>query len=124
MESDPTGHSFLGGVLLREIKTKPEDGKYRYKEKTVQIPKSAMKALWPKSREKAVSGLKEAPFASKQQESSNAPANHAGEQILSGMESTAQNGAALAYRAGKKLAKNTVPSYPTEWQSTTFYSSS
>ena len=64
-----------------------------------------MKALWLKSREKTISELKEAPFASKQQESSNAPANRAGEQVLSGMESTAQNGAGLAYRAGKKLAE-------------------
>ena len=68
-------------------------------------PKSAMKALWLKSREKTISELKEAPFASKQQESSNAPANSAGEQILSGMENTAQNGAGLAYHAGKKLAE-------------------
>lgn len=95
----------LGGILLREIKTKPENGKHRYEGKAAQVPKSALKALWLKSREKTISELKEAPFASKQQESSNAPANSAGEQILSGMENTAQDGAGLAYRAGKKLAE-------------------
>ena len=102
------GLVFYGGILLREIKIKPEDGKCRYKEKTVQIPKSAMKTLWVKSKERTISKLKETPFASKQQESFNDPANHAGEQILSGMENTAQNGAGLAYRVGKNLAKNTV----------------
>ena len=71
----------------------------------MRVPKSAMKALWLKSREKTISELKEAPFASKQQESSNAAANSAGERILSGMEGTAQNGAGLAYHAGKKLAE-------------------
>lgn len=90
---------------MREIQTKPKDGKHRYEGKTAQVPKSALKALWLKSRAKTISELKEAPFASKQQESSNAPANRAGEQILSGMENTAQDGAGLAYRAGKKLAE-------------------
>ena len=90
---------------MREIQTKPKDEKRRYEGKAAQVPKSALKALWLKSREKTISELKEAPFASKQQESSNAPANSAGEQILSGMESTAQKGAGLAYHAGKKLAE-------------------
>lgn len=90
---------------MREIQTKPKDEKRIYEGKAVQVPKIALKALWLKSREKTISQLKEAPFASKQQESSNAPANSAREQILSGMESTAQNGASLAYSAGKKLAE-------------------
>ena len=64
-----------------------------------------MKALWLKSREKIISELKEAPFASQKEETSNAPANSAGEQILSSVESTTQKGAGLAYRAGKKLAE-------------------
>ena len=90
---------------MREIQTKPKDEKRRYEGKAVQVPKSALKALWLKSRKRTISELKEAPFASKQQESSNAPANSAGEQILSGMESTAQKGAGLAYHVGKKLAE-------------------
>ena len=96
---------FLGGILLREIQTKPKDEKRRYEGKAVRVPKSTLKALWLKSREKIISELKEAPFASQKEETSNAPANSAGEQILSSVESTTQKGADLAYRAGKKLAE-------------------
>ena len=90
---------------MREIQTKPKDEKRRYEGKATRVPKIALKALWLKSREKTISELKEPPFASKQQESSNASANSAGEQILSSVESTTQNGAGLAYHAGKKLAE-------------------
>lgn len=99
------GLFFYGGMFLREIQTKPKDEKRRYEGKAVQVPRIALKALWLKSRGKTISELKEAPFASKQQESSNAPANSAGEQILSSVESTVPNGAGLAYHAGKKLAE-------------------
>ena len=77
------GPVFYGGMFLREIQTKSENGKRRYEGKAARVPRIALKALWLKSREKTISELKEAPFASKQQESSNAPANSAGEQILS-----------------------------------------
>ena len=102
------GPVFYGGMFLREIQTKSENGKRRCEGKATQVPRIALKALWLKSRARTISELKEAPFASKQQESSNAPANSAGEQILSGMENTAQNGAGLAYHAGKKLAEKAV----------------
>lgn len=95
----------LGGILLREIQTKPKDEKRRYEGKAAQIPRIALKALWLKSRARTISELQKTPFASQKEETSNAPANSAGEQILSGMESTAQNGADLAYHAGKKLAE-------------------
>ena len=99
------GPVFYGGMFLREIQTKSENGKRRYEGKAARVPRIALKALWLKSREKTISELKEAPFASKQQESSNAPANSAGEQILSSVESIAPNGVGLAYHAGKKLAQ-------------------
>lgn len=93
---------------LKEIKTKPVGGKPKLLESAAKAPKTAMKDLWLKSKEKSVSELKETPFASQQGESSNAPANTAGDQMLSGMESTAKKGADLTYRGGKKLAQTTA----------------
>ena len=93
---------------LKEIKTKPEGGKPKLLESAAKAPKTAMKDLWLKSKEKSVSEIKETPFASQQGESFNAPANTAGDQMLSGMESTAKKGADLTYRGGKKLAQTTA----------------
>ena len=93
---------------LKEIKTKPEGGKPKLLESAAKAPKTAMKDLWLKSKEKSISELKETPFASQQGESFNAPANTAGDQMLSGMESTAKKGADLTYRGGKKLAQTTA----------------
>lgn len=92
---------------MREIKTKPE-GNPKILDTAARVPKSALKALWLKSKEKSVSELKETPFASKRQESANEPANTAGDQMLSGMETAAKKGANLAYRGGKKLAQDTT----------------
>ena len=97
----------LGGILLKEIKTKPE-GNPKVLDTAARVPKSALKALWLKSKEKSISELKETPFASKRQESANAPANTAGDQMLSGMETAAKKGANLAWRGGKKLAQDTA----------------
>lgn len=93
---------------MKEIKTKPEGGKPKLLESAAKAPKTAMKDLWLKSKEKSVSEIKETPFASQQGESSNVPANTAGDQMLSGMESTAKKGADLTYRGGKKLAQTTA----------------
>ena len=67
-----------------------------------------MKDLWLKSKDKSIVELKETPFASQRGESSNAPANSAGDQMLSGMETAAKKGANLTYRGGKKLAQTTA----------------
>ena len=93
---------------MKEIKTKPVGGKPKLLESAAKAPKTAMKDLWLKSKEKSVSEIKETPFASQQGESSNAPANTAGDQMLSGIESTAKKGADLTYRGGKKLAQTTA----------------
>ncbi|MFR5140977.1 MAG: peptidoglycan DD-metalloendopeptidase family protein [Acutalibacteraceae bacterium] len=93
---------------MKEIKTKPEGGKPRLLESAAKAPKTAMKDVWLKSKEKAVSEFKGTPFASQQGESSNAPANSAGDQMLSGIETTAKRGADLTYRGGKKLAQTTA----------------
>ena len=92
---------------MREIKTKPE-GNPKILDTAARVPKSALKALWLKSKEKGVSELKETPFASQKEETSNAPANTAGDQMLSGMETAAKKGADLAWRGGKKLAQDTA----------------
>lgn len=93
---------------MKEIKTKPEGGKPKLLESAAKAPKTAMKDLWLKSKEKSVSEIKETPFASQQGESFNAPANTAGDQMLSGIESIAKKGADLTYRGGKKLAQTTA----------------
>ena len=59
-------------------------------------------------KEKSISEIKETPFAGQRGESSNAPANNAGDQMLSGAETTAREGASLTYRGGKKLAQATT----------------
>ena len=66
---------------MKEIKTKPEGGKPRLLESAAKAPKTAMKDLWLKSKEKSVSEIKRTPFASQQGETSNAPANSAGDQM-------------------------------------------
>ena len=93
---------------MKEIKTKPEGGKPRLLESAAKAPKTAMKDVWLNSKEKAVSEFKGTPFASQQGETSNAPANSAGDQMLSGIEGTAKKGADLTYRGGKKLAQTTA----------------
>lgn len=93
---------------MKEIKTRPEDRKPRLMDETAKVPKTAMKDLWLKSKEKSVAELKETPFASQRGESSNDPANHAGEQMLSGIETTVKRGAELTYQGGKKLAQTTI----------------
>ena len=65
---------------MKEIKTKPEGGKPKLLESAAKAPKTAMKDLWLKSKEKSVSEIKRTPFASQQGETSNAPANSAGDQ--------------------------------------------
>ena len=49
---------------LKEIKTKPEGGKPKLLDKAAKAPKTAMKDLWLKSKDKSISELKETPFAS------------------------------------------------------------
>ena len=93
---------------MKEIKVKPEDRKPKLMNETARVPKTAMKDLWLKSKGKSVTELKETPFASQRGESSNDPANHAGEQMLSGIETTVKRGAELTYQGEKKLAQTTI----------------
>ena len=93
---------------MKEIKQKPDSKKPKLLESAAKAPKTAMKDLWLKSKDKSIVELKETPFASQRGESSNAPANSAGDPMLSGMEPTAKKGADLTYRGGKKLAQTTA----------------
>ena len=93
---------------LKEIKTKTEDRKPKLMNEAAKVPKTAMKTLWLKSKGKSVTELKEAPFASQRGESSNDPANNAGDQMLSGVETTVKRGAELTYQGGKNLAQTTT----------------
>lgn len=52
---------------MKEIKTKPVGGKPKLLESAAKAPKTAMKDLWLKSKEKSVSEIKETPFASQQE---------------------------------------------------------
>ena len=93
---------------MKEIKQKPDSKKPKLLESAAKAPKTAMKDLWLKSKDKSIVELKETPFASQRGESSNAPANSAGDQMLSGMETAAKKGANLTYWGGKKLAQTTA----------------
>lgn len=90
---------------MKEIKTNPEGGRPKLLERAARMPKAAMKDAWLKAKEKTVSEVKEMPFDSLRGESSNAPANSAGEQMVSGMETAVKKGAKLAGRAGKTVTR-------------------
>ena len=90
---------------MREIRQKPESREQRILHRTGRIPKSVIRDMAARSKEKSVEEIKTAPFASEQEESSNTPVNDAGEQMVSTAKDTAKKGADLAYRGGKKLTQ-------------------
>ena len=97
-----------GGMSLKDIKTKSEGGKPEVLGSAAKVPKTAMKDLWLKSKEKTIAEVKNTSFPDQQAESANTPANHAEDQMLSGIKTTAKKGANLTYRGGKKLAQRTA----------------
>ena len=90
---------------MKEIKTKPAGGQPRTFDKAGVVPKTAMKEMWLHTKDKALSETMGTPFAGQQDVSNNAPANTAGDQMLSGAETTAKKGAEMAYDGGKKLTQ-------------------
>lgn len=86
---------------MREIKTKPEGGSPKLLKRAAKMPKAAMKDIWLKATEKTVSEVKETPFDSLRDESTNAPANNGGEQMVSGIETAVKKGTDMAGRLGK-----------------------
>lgn len=92
---------------MKEIKTKPAGGQPRTFDKAGVVPKTAMKEMWLHTKDKALSETMGTPFASQQEASNNAPANTAGDQMLSGAETTVKKGTETAYNGGQKLTRFT-----------------
>lgn len=90
---------------MKEIKTKPASGQPRTFDKAGVVPKTAMKEMWLHTKDKALSETMGTPFASQQEATDNAPANTAGDQMLSGAETTVKKGAEAAYDGGQKLTQ-------------------
>lgn len=93
---------------MKEIKTKPKSSGPKLLDSVARVPKTAMKDLWLESREKAVSEYKETLFSNQQEETSNAPANNAVDQMLSETKGTMKKSADFTYQGGKKLAQTTA----------------
>lgn len=90
---------------MKEIKTKPTGSKPRTFDKVGVVPKTAMKEMWLHTKDKALSETMGTPFASQQEVTGNAPANTAGDQMLSGAEATAKKGAETAHDGGRKMTR-------------------
>lgn len=90
---------------MKEIKTKQAGGKPRTFDKAGVVPKTAMKEMWLHTKDKALSETIYTPFASQQEATGNAPANTAGDQMLSGAETTAKKGAEAARDGGRKMTR-------------------
>ena len=90
---------------MKEIKTKPASGQPRTFDKAGVVPKTAMKEMWLHTKDKALSETMGTPFASQQEATGNAPANTAGDQMLSGVETTVKKGVEAAYGGGRKMTR-------------------
>lgn len=90
---------------MKEIKTKPANGQPRIFDKAGVVPKTAMKKMWLLTKDKAQSETMGTPFASQQEATGNAPANTAGDQMLSSAETTAKKGAEMAYDGSRKMTR-------------------
>lgn len=90
---------------MRDIRQKPEDREPKTLKRASRISKTFLRDIAEKSRAKTVEEMRSAPFDSRQEESSNTPANNAGEQMVSTGKNIVQKGADLAFRGGKNLAR-------------------
>lgn len=90
---------------LNEIKTKSTTNQPRTFDKVGAIPKTAMKEMWLHTKDKVLSETMGTPFASQQEASNNTSANTAGDQMLSGAETTVKKGAETTYDRGRKLTQ-------------------
>lgn len=88
---------------MKDIKTKVSQKKVRISEKPKTLPKTAIKAIWLRSREKAVAGTEEDPTG-KEPGSLNNPGNKASRQLAAVGERTVE----AAYTMGRSLAESTV----------------
>ena len=90
---------------MKELKTKPTGGKPHTFDKAGVVPKTATKEMWLHTKDKALSETMNTPFASQQEATGNAPANIAGDQLLSGTETAAKKGAETAYDGARKVTR-------------------
>ena len=90
---------------MKEIKTKQAGGQPRTFDKAGVVPKTAMKEMWLHTKDKALSETIGTPFAGQQDVSNNAPANTAGDQMMSGAETVVKKGAETAYNGNRKLTR-------------------
>lgn len=90
---------------MNEIKTKSTTNQPRTFDKVGAIPKTAMKEMWLHTKDKVLSETMGTPFASQQEASNNTSANTAGDQMLSGAETTVKKGAETTYDRGRKLTQ-------------------
>ena len=90
---------------MNEIKTKSTTNQPRTFDKAGAIPKTAMKEMWLHTKDKVLSETMGTPFASQQEASNNTSANTAGDQMLSGAETTVKKGAETTYDRGRKLTQ-------------------
>ena len=90
---------------MRDIRQKPEGQEPKTHKRAGNIPKTVMRDIVEKSRAKTVEEMRSASFDNHREESSNAPANNAGEQMVSTGKDIVQKGADLAFRGGKNLAR-------------------
>lgn len=90
---------------MKEIKTKPARVKLHVLDKAETVPKTAMKEMWLHTKDKVLSETMGTSFSSQQEATSNAPANTAGDQMLSGAETAAKKGAETAYHGGQKMTR-------------------
>lgn len=87
------------------IKTKPAGGQPRTIDKAGVVPKTAMRDMWVHTRDKALSETTSTPFASQQEVTGNAPANTAGNQMLSGAAAATKEGTQTAYDGSRKVTR-------------------
>lgn len=90
---------------MNEIKTKSTTNQPRTFDKVGAIPKTAMKEMWLHTKDKVLSETMGTPFVSQQEASNNTSANTAGDQMLSGAETTVKKGAETTYDRGRKLTQ-------------------
>lgn len=89
-----------------DIRLKPESAKPKVLDAAAKAPKEAAKNILRTSKDKAVTELKDTPFAGYDGSSLNTPAADAADNMLSAAKRTAEGGVSGVYRRGKRLIRH------------------
>ncbi len=89
-----------------DIRLKPERAKPKVLDAAAKAPKKAAKNILRTSKDKAVTELKDTPFAGYDGSSLNTPAADAADSMLSAAKRTAEGGTSSVYRGGKRLIRH------------------